>query len=134
MASGKIKAHQSYELPRSTQWYLCAGTPPGGGPAGWLAVVCSWTSYWPSWHQKQNGPPQSSRPLHPVAGPGTRRGVARSLEGPGVERGIIGRVGTTLGGLEGLLTLCLNFPTSKSKLWASLSSRILEDSAGGGGV
>jgi hypothetical protein len=47
-----------------------------------------------------------------VAGPGTHRCVARSLAGPGVGRGGVSGVGTTLFGLEWFLTLCLSFPIS----------------------
>lgn len=88
-----MEAQRTRQLARSTQWYLCAGTPPGGGPAGWPAAACSWTWYWPSWPKRLNGPPQSSGPLHPVAGPGTHRCVARSLAGPRVGGGVISRVG-----------------------------------------
>lgn len=127
MASGKMEAQNPMKLARGPQWYLCAGTPPGGGLAGWPAAAYSWTWYWPSWLQTLNGPPQSSGPLHPVAGPGTHRLVARSLAGPGVGRGAVSGVGTTLFGLEWFLTLCLSFSISQPTCWASLFSRVLQE-------
>lgn len=127
MASGKIEAQKALKLARGPERYLCAGTPPGGGLAGWPAAACSWTWHWPSWLRTLNGPTQSSGPLHPVAGPGTHRRVARSLAGPGVGRGAVSGVGTTLFGLEWFLTLCLSFPISQPTCWASLFSRVLQE-------